>query len=961
MAKTSDPQAVIEKWLERDLSAAATAGQLLPAFEVTDSLRQMSELIAAGRFPILAGPPGIGKTAVIYEFVRQVHAGNGPPGLQDKRFLQFSFLHRISGLNTPAQVASEMEKLVSALVKLDAEVIPFFRDMHVAHDYGLGPQLQSLAFRADGPILAEGTGVDALLEDSPELEQYFVILKLVEPDVDQTGRILQHWSAEQQRSQGWRFTSGALEQALHLTHRYLTRTRQPRKVLDLLGQTRGLKPKSEPVRDRDVIDRFCLNLNVPRELVDPTVRLDLAALEREFRSQVLGQEEAVKAVVRMIGMMKAGLSDIRRPFGVFLFVGPTGVGKTHVAQLLAEYLFGSRDRMIRFNMADHQNERSPLLLFGDPDGYGNAQTRGLLTQRTMGYPFAVLLLDEFEKAHPTVHDRFLQLIDEGCFINGAGETVSCRSTIIIVTSNTGATIYRGAVFGFSTAMDLVQKDREIDRQLEDCFRFEFLNRFDEIVHFHPLSREDIRTIALRELEALRDRTGLKQRKIELEVDESVLDWLAVHGYDPDYGARFLRRAIERHVTTALADTIVRHHLADGARLALEVRHNRVAASAPHRTTEAAPPKQVVTLPVGTTEEVRSLDPASFRQEADALVAGAQEHLEALGGKMEQRSVLLERMNEPDFWDDRDRRRDVLDSYRALDVTIRVEKRYAKPIQRLAELKDQTPANHKEMRRFGRNFEAAAQALHRWRQWLAQEGAQVVWLVVVNSDAFRAAGEWISDLVEMELAWCRHLNLIARPVAYELHEDELTRVVLEVEGPGAASYLAMEQGVHRHYRSHGRDLRARMEVLEKSTGSADHWPPVSRMRRTRRLFNLEVEYRGRIELESRGLVLEFLGDSEETLAHVLHDLQRAWESTAADNQELARVYAEAGGGARDPRSGVVVPRLKDVLKGRLDKFLEAWQTPFNIIVAADVVVAAGDPVPTGKLDAAVRVNATAGLD
>ncbi len=188
-------------------------------------------------------------------------------------------------------------------------------------------------------------------------------------------------------------------------------------------------------------------------------------------------------------------------------------------------------------MADYQTERAPSVLFGDPGEAKLALRRGVLTQRVAGHPFAVLLLDEFEKAHVKVTDQFLQLFDEGAFINGNGETVACRSMIIIATSNVGAELHREPAAGFAS-QDFARLEHELQRKLAQRFRFELLNRFDQIVHFKPLSRADVRTIAARELQSLKERIGFKRSGLELDVDESVLDWLAVHGYD-----RALRRAL----------------------------------------------------------------------------------------------------------------------------------------------------------------------------------------------------------------------------------------------------------------------------------------------------------------------------------------------------------------------------------------------------------------------------------
>jgi len=548
----------VAQWMERDLTAAALAGELAPAFEIEDTLHQVLEIIASGKHPVLVGPSGVGKTAIIHELIRRATAGRGPSQLENRRVLQFSLRHRAAALKTTDLMRPNLQKLMTALHEFRDTIVPFFRDFHLAYTFDIESQFQALGFRFPGVILAEGvpTEIMTMFEYEPDLHENYVILNVEEPSLERTACIMDAWAAEQAKERGTHFSKGAQEEALHLGHRFLARAHLPRKALDLLVQVASLKGTGSEVTAVDVIDRFCRNHRVPRALVDPAIPLDLGELQKRFSDRVLGQPEAARGVIQMVGLIKAGLSDLRRPFGVFLFVGPTGVGKTHLAQLLAEYLFGSSDRLLRLNMADYPKELDAGLLFGIPEANSLSLKRGVLTQRIAGHPFAGLLLDEFEKTHTKVHDRFLQLFDEGVFINGAGETISCRSMILIATTNAGAEVYRGHALGFAGLTDLQTMVKEVDRRLSQHFRFEFLNRFDQVIHFHPLTREHIRTIALRELEKLKERGGLTRRGYGLEVDESVLDWLTAHGYDPHYGARFLRRTIERHVTTAIAEVVV---------------------------------------------------------------------------------------------------------------------------------------------------------------------------------------------------------------------------------------------------------------------------------------------------------------------------------------------------------------------------------------------------------------------
>jgi ATP-dependent Clp protease ATP-binding subunit ClpC len=952
---------VLADWIERDLTAAARAGELAPAFCVDELIGQLGDIIAAGRAPILVGDAGVGKSALVHELLRRVHAprSDGPerpdgpdrmpgalaappapgvPGAQllaalgDRRVVQISLRRRAASLRDPRQqMGEEMQQLVDALCASDQPIAPFFRDIHLAYQFDLEPHLETMAFTFGGPILAEGDAalVQILLEYHPELDRHFVTVSVPEPGLEHMQAILARWSRDHAARTGVQFTPEALSHALYLSHRFLSRSRMPRKAIDLVEQVAATAGHAATVDVADVIARFCQSHRVPRPLVDPSVPMDLDAVREQFTSQVLGQPDAVRAVIDIISLIKAGLSDARRPFAVFLFVGPTGVGKTHLAQLLAEFLFGSKERIIRINMADYADALKAEVLFGDPNG-SIAQRRGVLTARVSGQPFAVLLLDEFEKAHASIHDRLFQLMDEGAFINGAGESISCRSMIIIATSNAGSEVYRANYFGFAPhAVDLAEKEKELDRRLRETFRFEFLNRFDRIVHFHPLAREHIRTIALRELELIEHRAGITQRSLELDVDEVLLDWVTVQGYHPDFGARFLRRTIERHVVTALAAAVVRENPPPGARMALAVRAGRVVAFMAHDPTAAtaapAPDsrREEVALPVGTTERVLQLDEAGMRARAEEVLERARPLLQSLAGKQDGRTDLLARMNEPGFWEDEAQRAQVVERFRALDVAIRSEQRLAEPFEILREALHAGDAAQPLRKRLAEPLERAAHALDEWETRRAEEGPSALWIAIANADPLRPAGTWVEDLARLELAWCDRLGLDAQVIGYSTADGTIGRVFLEVEGPGAAAFLAMEHGVHRMHRGNQAPWRATCEVIARRGAVAE--PAALRPVKSHTgPFDVEVNARGQVHVPARGLVVEILGHRQPSLAQLLADLTAAWQTPAAEPTDVARTYAEGGTGARDPRTGVVAPRLKHVLAGQLDRFLDGWR-------------------------------------
>jgi ATP-dependent Clp protease ATP-binding subunit ClpC len=319
-------------------------------------------------------------------------------------------------------------------------------------------------------------------------------------------------------------------------------------------------------------------------------RENLINLETDLHRRVIGQEEAIGAVARAIRRSRAGLKDPKRPIGSFLFLGPTGVGKTELARALAAEIFGSEEAMIRLDMSEYMEPHSVSRLFGSPPGYVGYDEGGQLTEQVRRRPYSVILFDEIEKAHPEVFNALLQIMDDGRLTDGQGRSVDFKNTMVIMTSNVGSgELRRAARIGFVTGpSDESAHDAMKDKALEGlkrAFRPEFLNRIDQVVVFRALSREDLRQIVDLLLERVQER--LIDQQIALQVGDDVREFLMAEGYDEDFGARPLRRAIQSHVDDALADAILAGTISAGQTAQLSMGDGAVRVAAREPAVDAA--------------------------------------------------------------------------------------------------------------------------------------------------------------------------------------------------------------------------------------------------------------------------------------------------------------------------------------------------------------------------------------
>ena len=321
------------------------------------------------------------------------------------------------------------------------------------------------------------------------------------------------------------------------------------------------------VTDQDVAAVVAMMTGVPMERIAESESNRLLSMEKELKGSVVGQDEAIAQIAKAIRRNRAGLKDPNRPIGSFLFLGPTGVGKTYLTKILAKYLFDSEAAMIRIDMSEYMEKFAVSRLIGAPPGYVGYEEGGQLTERVRRKPYSIVLLDEIEKAHPDVFNVLLQVLDDGQLTDGIGRKVDFRNTIVIMTSNIGSRQLKdfGVGVGFATAAREAEKSQMqrdvIEKSLKKAFAPEFINRIDDIIYFNSLGREEIHKIIDIELRGLFER--IRKMGFEVRMDEKAKDFIVAKGWDENYGARPLRRAIQRYVEDDLADEIIKADILPG--------------------------------------------------------------------------------------------------------------------------------------------------------------------------------------------------------------------------------------------------------------------------------------------------------------------------------------------------------------------------------------------------------------
>ncbi len=629
-----------------------------PALKLVLLEMEATLLETSQRSILLTGEPGVGKTTLYTVFARRC---------QRKGWVIFEAgsTEILAGQSYVGQLEARMQELFKNLSgnRKVIWIIPSFHELLFAGWHRdnprsvldmLMPYLESGALTIIGET--EPDAYERLIERKPQLRAVMQRIHLNPLDNEETMAVANAWNqACQDQQLAGPISSQIMEEAFHLAQQYLDKAVAPGNLIDFLklAQLTDHDPHDALTVD-DLFESLSQLTGLPASILDERQALELDALRNLFQSRVLGQPEAVDCLVERVAMIKAGVNDPSRPAGVFLFVGPTGTGKTEIAKTLAEFLFGSSERMIRLDMSEFMTEDSLNRLLGTQQALASSNA---LVNQIRKQPFSVILLDEFEKAHPNIWDLFLQVFDDGRLTDRRGNTADFRHSIIILTSNLGAAIPRGSQLGFSGDRKTFS-ETSVTRAVASTFRPEFLNRIDRTVVFRPLGKGVVRDILLKELRTVLKRRGLRNRDWAVEMEDSALEFLLEKGFTTDLGARPLKRAIERYLLSPLAITIVNNQFPEGDQF-LFVRSNgrsiQVEFIDPDATgpaasrdgaegAEAESLKPLILDPVGLPVEVRLLE--ERYENLDAKVDA--------DAWQEKKEKALAMTSSPQFWDSEDR-------------------------------------------------------------------------------------------------------------------------------------------------------------------------------------------------------------------------------------------------------------------------------------------------------------------
>src|SRR5437868_196633 len=617
----------------RDLTEEAREGKLDPVIGRADEIEQTIEILSrrTKNNPALIGDPGVGKTAIVEGIAQRIVNDEVPETLTDRRVVQLDLAGMVAGSKYRGEFEERLKKVIDEITENEGQVILFVDELHTLVGAGsaegamdAGNMLKPALARGELHVIG-ATTLDEYRKDvegDPALERRFQPVLVREPTVDETIEILHGLKDRYEAFHRVRISDEAIVAAAELSDRYVRDRFLPDKATDLIDQagarvrlrtktkddkTRNLeedlrrlarerdqattaedydragslrdeidnrqgeleerrrgRQRAPEVKAEDIAEIVSRATGIPVSQLTAEERERLLRLEQQLHERIVGQEEAVDAVAEAIRRSRAGLADPNRPVGSFLFLGPTGVGKTELARALAEVMFGDESLMLRFDMSEFQERHTVSRLVGAPPGYVGYEEAGQLTEQVRRRPYSVLLFDEIEKAHPDVFNILLQILDDGRLTDAQGRTVDFKHTVVIMTSNLGAARIQDYARRGESFDELKAELMEV---LRSSFRPEFINRIDEIIVFRALTDEQLAEITKLLLDRLVRR--LHAQGLEVVFTDEAIELLAHEGFDPEFGARPLRRTIQRLVENELSRMVLSDAIGPGDRVTVD--------------------------------------------------------------------------------------------------------------------------------------------------------------------------------------------------------------------------------------------------------------------------------------------------------------------------------------------------------------------------------------------------------
>ncbi|MGN1043065.1 MAG: ATP-dependent Clp protease ATP-binding subunit, partial [Christensenellales bacterium] len=556
-----------------DLTARAKEGKLSPVFGREKEIERIIRILSRKykNNPIIVGEPGVGKTAIVEGLAQRIADGNVPEFLSGKTIYSLNVNSLVSGTRYRGELEDKIKNLLAELN--GKNIILFIDEMHTIVSAGsseggmnIGNILKPVLVGGELSTIGATTLAEyrKFIEKDTALERRFMTVNVEEPTQSEALHVLEGLKEKFEIHHGIKIGDEAVKGAVELSARYISERFLPDKAIDVLDEACSKKRSSGEgiLTKEDVKDVISEMTGIPLQKLSAEETTELIDMEKILTEKVKGQDEAISVIAKTIRRARSGLKDSGRPVGSFLFLGSTGVGKTETAKALAEFLFGSENALIRFDMSEYMEKISASRLIGAPPGYVGYDEGGLLTEAVRRKPYCVVLFDEVEKAHPDVYDILLQVLDDGRLTDAKGRVVNFKNSIIIMTSNIGSEEMKTQKkVGFG---DKTTDEKEIRAEaLKKTMRPEFINRIDNIVVFNKLSKENIAEIANLQIERLKE--VLKaERNVVLEVSEETVGRLAEKSFDREYGARPLKRIIETELEDKLSEEILKHDLKNTA-------------------------------------------------------------------------------------------------------------------------------------------------------------------------------------------------------------------------------------------------------------------------------------------------------------------------------------------------------------------------------------------------------------